>query len=554
MNGHLRLPVLIAAVALVSNSIAFAQGTKPAPKTAKPPAKTAPAPKQPAAPATAAAKPAPPPPPSDVRYKTTYVNADQTTESATFIRDTRERYELGDTILIKQTDQKRTVQISKGANTYLVTPDGALAAAAAVAAAQAPAPKPPGAVNVNISIIDMGERKTAFDREARRIKTLIVRQPQPNACDTARLVIETDGWYIDPPKAVSAPPASMPTPGGGCQDQITTNETGDKSLIGFPISYKTTYSEPDNKESKPTVISMDVTEFEVLRLDAVLFDIPAGMTEAKDAQQLTKAISDANEARLAQGSLGVAAREKKPGTLRVGVPEITNKTTQTVDTRALRSRLVAELEEQKIDVIPMAAAPPAALNALATELSVDYLLIGELTDLKASKPGGLTKIMKNTAGEGSGKDITEAKLNVQLTPPGGKPRLTKTTSGKDGGVGFKTGLGLAKLAGTVYLRMYMGGMYGSPLTALNTMKMMDIAAMGNPALMQMQAGLGPGIGGSNVDRTAGAAMYVMQQAMNGASAGVSQDGPSFDAALNEAIQDAGKEAIESVKKAVPVKR
>ncbi len=551
MNGHLRLPVLIVTFALVAPALAFGQGTKPAPKTAKPPAKAAPAPKKPAAPA--AAIPAPPPaPPSDVRYKATYAHDDLKTDSATFVRDSRERYELGDTILIKQFDQNRTVQISRGANTYLITPDGAAAAAAAaVAAAHAPTPKPPGLVNVNVSIIDMGERKTAFDREARRVKTLIVRHPQPGACDVARLVIETDGWYIDPPKAVSAPPARTPAQGGGCQDEIKTTETGEARLIGFPISYKTTYSEPDNKESKPAVISMDVTEFEVLRLDAALFDIPAGMTQATDAQQLAKAISDANEARLAQGELGVAARDKKPGTVRVGVPEVTNKSTQTVDTRALRSRLVAELEEQKIDVIPMAAAPPAALNALANERAVDYLLFAEVTDLKVSKPGGLTRIMKNTAGEGSG-NITEAKLNVQLVPPGGKARLTKTTSGKDGGVGFKTGLGLAKLGGSLYLKMYMGGMYGSPLTALNTMKIMNIAAMGNPALMEMQAGLGPSIGGSAVDRTAGAAMYVMQQAMAGAAAG-SQDGPSFDAALNEAIQDAGKEVVESMKKA-PVKK
>ena len=553
MNAHLRLPVLIAAFALAVSSPAFAQGTKPAPKTAKPPAKTAPAPKSPAAPATVVPKPPPPPPPSDVRYKTTYVNADQTTDSTTFVRDTRERYELGDTILIKQYDQKRTVQISKGANTYLITPDGAIAAAAAVAAAKQATPAPPGVVNVNVSIIDLGDRKAAFDREARHVKTLIVRQPQPGACDPSKLVIETDGWYIDPPKAVSAPPANTPGPGGGCKDEIKTTETGDAKLIGFPISYKTTYSEPDNKESKPTMISMDVTEFEVLRLDAGLFEIPAGMTEAANAQQLAKAISDANEARLAQGELGVAIRDKKPGTLRVGVPEITNKTTQTVDTRALRSRLVAELEEQKMDVIPMAAAPQAALDALANELKVDFLLIAEVTDLKASKPGGLTKIMKNTAGEGSGKDITEAKLNVQLVPPGGKARLTKSTSGKDGGVGFKTGLGLAKFAGSLYLKMYMGGMYGNPLTALNTMKMMNLGAMGNPALMQMQAGLGPGIGGSNVDRTAGAAMYVMQQAMSGADAG-SQDGPSFDSALNEAIQDAGKEVVETMKKAATVKK
>ena len=120
MNGQLRLPALIIAFALVSSSFAFAQGTKPAPKTAKPPAKTAPAPKNPAAPATAVPKPPPPLPPSDVRYKTTYVNADQTTDSTTFVRDTRERYELGDTILIKQHDQKKIVQIDRASNTYLV--------------------------------------------------------------------------------------------------------------------------------------------------------------------------------------------------------------------------------------------------------------------------------------------------------------------------------------------------------------------------------------------------------------------------------------------------
>jgi hypothetical protein len=165
MNGHHRLPVLIAAFALVFSPLAFAQGTKPAPKTAKPPAKAAPAPKKPAAPATA---PIPPPaPPADVRYKSTYVNADQTTESTTFIRDTRERYELGDTILIKQNDQKKTVQISKGANTYLITPDGAIAAAAAVAAAKEAVPRPPGIVNVNISIIDMGARRTTRSRSRR---------------------------------------------------------------------------------------------------------------------------------------------------------------------------------------------------------------------------------------------------------------------------------------------------------------------------------------------------------------------------------------------------
>jgi len=116
MNSRLRLSVLVAAFALAGAPLAIAQGTKPAPKTAKPPAKSAPATKKPV---TALVPPPapPPPPPSDVRFKSTYVNGEQTTASATYIGEHRERYELGDTILIKQKDQKRIVQISLASNT-----------------------------------------------------------------------------------------------------------------------------------------------------------------------------------------------------------------------------------------------------------------------------------------------------------------------------------------------------------------------------------------------------------------------------------------------------
>ncbi len=55
MNSRLRLSVLIAAFALAGAPLALAQGTKPAPKTAKPPAKSAPAAKKPVTPAVVAA-------------------------------------------------------------------------------------------------------------------------------------------------------------------------------------------------------------------------------------------------------------------------------------------------------------------------------------------------------------------------------------------------------------------------------------------------------------------------------------------------------------------
>src|SRR6186997_270539 len=150
----LRLPVLVAAFVLVCSPFATAQGTKPAPKTAKPPAKTAPATKKPpAAPAAAAPAPAPP---SDVRYTAKYTAGEQVTESTSFFTDQRERYELGDIILIKQRDQNRNVQISRTANTYVILPEVALTAATPAA------PKPPGVVTMTTSFVDHGERKDMF--------------------------------------------------------------------------------------------------------------------------------------------------------------------------------------------------------------------------------------------------------------------------------------------------------------------------------------------------------------------------------------------------------
>ena len=127
-------------------------------------------------------------------------------------------------------------------------------------------------------------------------------------------------------------------------------------------------------------------------------------------------------------------------------------------------------------------------------------------------------MIKATAGEATNKDVTEAKLTLQLVPVGAaKPRFSTNTSGNDGGIGFKTGLRLARAAAMLYLR------YASPLGALNSMQMMNMGGMGgflsNPMLMQMQGGCRRwmGMGGGGIDRTAGAAMFMMEQAMAGAS-------------------------------------
>ena len=522
-----RTAIAIVVAVFVSATSTLAQGgRKPAPATRKP----APTATKPAAPKPAAPKPDPPPPPSDIRFKSKYTTGDQVTESATYIRGSRERYELGDMILLRQHDLKRSVQIGRAANAYLIIPDAESTGAA---------PAGTGVVVVESSIADVGERKTLFGQQARRVMTVLDRQPQAGACDQTKQRIETDAWYIDLPKAAAAQPPTPASTPAACRDEIKVNQTGDANLLGFPLSYST--SNPGT-DGKPVVMQMEVTEFEVTNLDPSLFEIPAGLIEVTSGRDLAKAVSDANEVKLAAAPAAASAPVKKPGVVRVAVPELANKTTQQVDTRALRTQLISELTEQKMEALPLAAADPSELNAHAKELGCDYLLIAQITELKASKPGRLGRLVKRTAGESTDKDVTEAKLNVQLVPiGGGKPRLTTTTEGNDGGIGFKTGLRLARAAAMLYLR------YASPLAAMNTMQMMNMGGMGgfltNPALMQMQ---GPGVMGTGrgLDRTAGAAMFMMD-AMTAGASGVSE-GPSFDASLAEALEGAARKTRESL--------
>jgi hypothetical protein len=80
-----------------------------------------------------------------------------------------------------------------------------------------------------------------------------------------------------------------------------------------------------------------------------------------------------------------------------------------------------------------------------------------------------------------------------------------------------------------------------------------MGVLGNPMLHQMQVGGLGGLGkGAGIDQTAGAASYVMQQAiaMNDARGlvGVPGQGPSYDESLGEAVQNAAKAVQKALQK------
>jgi len=486
------------------------------------------------------------------------------TETVTFVKGPRERFEFQDTVLLKQHDQKRTIQVMRSANTYLVIPDG-LPTAAAAPAVTAPnaAPKPPGVVIVSTTIIDTGERKNAFGYQARHVKTVIDKQPTQGACDTSKQRIETDGWYIDAPPVVATqseteqPPPVAP---GGCADKIQPMSNGDPKALGFPIAYKTTMIGDDGK---PVIAEMELAEFELTTLDAALFDVPPGSTAALNVRELAKALNDANEVKLAAADAAPAApAPKTPGVIRIGVPEFTNKTTEAVDTRTLRQRLIGHLGEAKYEAVPMAAASPADLQKRAADLGYDYVLLAEVAELKASKPGkigGLVRTASNVAGRGSGQagapaqeEITEASVAIKLLQSDGKQRLSTTAKGKDGnGFNLQTGLALGRFAATMYVSMFASPTLAARLNAFGAANLGGMGMLNSPSFYQLQVGGLGGYGGrSGLDRTAGAASFVMQQALTmnelGGLVGVPGRGPSYDESLGEAVQNAAKAVQKSL--------
>jgi hypothetical protein len=543
--------------------------TKTPPKApARPPART-PAP----APAPAAAKPAAPAPPpkpvvQDLRMKTVYTAGEQKTESVTYRKGERERFEFGEVVLLRQHDLKRTVQIMRAANTYMLVPDSAAAAPPIPAPAAAPnaPPQKPGVITMTTTIADTGERKTMFGLQARHAKMTIDKQATPGACDPSKQHIETDGWYIDLPVQAQAIQDVVPQqpPPAGCVDEIKATSNGDPKVLGFPISYSTTITGDDGK---PNVVAMEITELDVTSLDPALFEIPPGMNDAGNLQALTRALSDANETKLAQELTAPTPNVQKttPGAVLVGVPEVVNKTTQQIDTRALRGRLVSELADAKLNAAPLAGSQADLVQAAGAH-GYDYVLVAEVTDLKVSKAGGglggVLKAASKVTGTGNGQDPTEAAVTIKLVQPDGKSRLSTTVKGKDGG-GFdmKTGLGVAKFAGTMYMNMMTGKMMMNALNQSMTGNLGGMGMLGNPAMMHMQTqGLGMKAGmqmGMGIDPTAGAASFLMQQSMASTTAlsGVpGQGGPSFDAALGEALQNAAKAVAENLKKAEPKKK
>ena len=393
---------------------------------------------------------------ADIKVKTKTNMAGQAVEGATYIKGSRQRtsqsfggaYSM-DTLY--QCDLKRMIQLNERAKKYMVSPLAAETTSDAAGKTQ-PGPSRPtatqrgGVITYTTTITDTGERKNFFGYNARHLKSVMTADSTPNACSPVKMRIETDGWYIDfeyDVNCASDVQYTARTPYGAkpdCQDEVRFKKVG-AAKLGYAVLVTTTiYDENGRVTSTSTT---EVVELSKTTLDASLFDIPSDYTEAKDYQELMgiPAVGSAMGSNQMAGSSRTesaasatsAAQAKAPGTIRVGVVAVNNKTNSSPSTDTVRSALIGSINGSNIDAVPIDSSSASAIEAEARQKGCDYILYTDIAQLKksGSKVGGL---LGRATGVGAANEKYEARLDFRLVATGGSsPQLTSSSTAKEEG-------------------------------------------------------------------------------------------------------------------------
>ena len=381
--------------------------------------------------------------------------------STTMIKGLRERSEMSmpgmpagmGMTTITECDLKRTIKISDSARKYMIEPMD-LGETETPSGPSGPRPsggpsRRGGVVTMTINTVDTGERKEMFGFTARHLKSTMMSESSPDACNPNNMKIERDGWYINleyglncgserPPQA----PSSMPT--GGCRDTYRSKRTGVANL-GYPLEETMKMFGSDG--SVTFTMTKQVVELSRQPLDAALFDIPAGYTQANSQQEMySMSMGDAMamshqqepnpgnssasnmQSNMPSNMSNAAARTK------IGIVEFNNKAKASVSTDDLRQQLIATLTGNGIDAVALNASSASEAAMEAKAKGCTYILFTDISTFKApstgKKIGGMLGGAVGMGGGGSGK--AEAKFDFRLVPAaGGSPKLQSSASAKE---------------------------------------------------------------------------------------------------------------------------
>src|SRR5262249_16468146 len=149
-------------------------------------------------------------------------------------------------------------------------------------------------------------------------------------------------------------------------------------------------------------------------LEAALFEVPAGYTQASSQQEMYGAPSMAEIMAMAQqqsgqnpgagnqnsmpsskqsstsstlSSMTAQGNNNAPAKTKVGIVEFNNKTKTSVSTDELRERLVATLNGNGLDAVALNASSPSEAAMEAQAKGCTYILYTDISTLKAASSG-----------------------------------------------------------------------------------------------------------------------------------------------------------------------
>ncbi|MEW6126011.1 MAG: hypothetical protein AB1757_03025 [Acidobacteriota bacterium] len=362
----------------------------------------------------------------DIKIRTQMTMQGHSSESLIYIKGARQRTEMGaglGFVNLVQCDLKRAVQINDKAKTYLIQPfaNNDTTTSTQPNEPQSPAPqqrKRGGIITHITTITDTGERKDFFGYTARHLKTSMTTESSPDACNQTKMKMETDGWYIDLNYGLdcqnNAAAAQANSYGNqGCQDQVRTRNIGSAKL-GYPVDVTTTIYDASGRT---TTMRTEVVELSRAALDAALFEIPEGYSEAKDYQQLMginvgaiakQAMHPSTKEAETQAPykpskpvdiLPIATGPKKAGVIRVGVlmPKTQmGKSFEGVEAaEPIRNTVLKYLSRPAIEVTIIESRVASQIEVEAKQKACDYLLYTDVTQKQGG--GGFGGFLKKAS-------------------------------------------------------------------------------------------------------------------------------------------------------------
>jgi len=364
--------------------------------------------------------------PPDVALTATHQTGDVRTTSTIELKGPRARIAVGDNLVsIQQCDARQTVQLNTQTRTYLESPFESDPATGSSELLEKR--KKGGQVTYTTTVTDTGETENMLGFTARHLKTVATREFSAAACDKRPQRVETDGWYIELPETVTCatvPPREVAVlvdpKSPDCVDEVRYEKP--KTPLGYPIKYTAVAT---LGEDSPVTTTMEVSKLERTDLAASEVEVPTDYIAVRTVTQLT--------ADHRPGEAGA----KKPGTLRIGLMPISNRSDAKLDTDMFNEATLESFSETDLDFVRLAGSSPAEVEADARSKEVDLLLTNTIAEVKNARGGIVGKI------NGSSGDAFSAKVDYALVAPG-QAKARQNGSERSGGSTLNIAITLAK--------------------------------------------------------------------------------------------------------------